>query len=67
MLSNTGVYDNVEKGVLRYPWRMTPYPFMFPDNTSLESISSRFVGYITNRSVLTLAPLLAAALTAKAS
>jgi hypothetical protein len=62
VLSHTGVYDHVEKGVLRCPWRMAPYPFVFTDNTSQESISRRFVTYLAHRNVLTLAALLLAAM-----
>lgn len=65
VLSHSGVYDHLEKGVLRCPWIMTPYPLFFMDNTSLETTSTRMVTYIANRSLLTLAPLLAAAMKSK--
>lgn len=65
VLPHSGVYDHVEKGVLRCPWILTPYPFYFMDNTSLESTSTRMLAYIANRSLLTLVPLLASALTSK--
>lgn len=65
VLSNTGVYDNLEKGVLRCPWRMTPYPIFFPDNTALESTSRKMMSYVASRGLLTLAPLLFAAMSSK--
>jgi len=60
VLSHTGVFDNIEKGVLTAPWMMAPKPLVFPTHTNTQAAVARLAKFMDTRGLLALNRLLAA-------
>jgi hypothetical protein len=58
---NTMLFDDVEKSVLRGPWRFHPYPFWLASNRNAEEVSRRSLRFLAAPSLLGVLPLAAAA------
>eukprot|EP00892_Ulva_mutabilis_P004703 jgi/Ulvmu1/2604/UM014_0055.1 len=65
VLSHTGVFDNIEKGVLQAPWMLVPKPIVFPSNTNNTAITKRLARYVETRGFLALNRLVGATFRSK--
>ena len=49
VLSHSGVYDHIEKGVMWGRWMMGPTPLLFASNTNLDRTMARVAQYVRSR------------------
>lgn len=62
MVHNTLMYDNLEKSVLRGPWRFHPKPFWLTSHRNAEKVSKLSLNFMANPSLLGILPMAGQAL-----